>query len=159
MKAWWQSLNTRERRLVTIAAALLAMIFLWLLIWKPLARHYTFLQQDLQVARDANQQMQQQRGEILSARGASPDAVPLSSENLYSAVTNLLKQHQLDGEGSSSDSQERDKVRIKLTGKPFDALARFLDQMEHQYAAHVSSMTLKPAKESGLIDAEILLQR
>jgi type II secretory pathway component PulM len=140
-----------------VAATLLAAMLLWLAVWKPLAGHYRFLQQDLQIAREASQQMQQQRGKVLQTRASSPAAV--SNENLYSAVTKLLKQQQLDGEGSSLNDEEGDKVRIKLTGKPFDGLVRFLDQVERDYAAHAVSMTLKPAKDSGLIDAEILLQR
>lgn len=159
MNTWWQNLNSRERRLVVLAGSLLAIALLWVLVGKPLASRYKLLQQDVQTALELNQQMQQQRGEIEQLRGAASTTPNLSDENLYSAVNKLLKQHQLDGEGTSADEKDNNQVSLKLDGKPFDTLIRFLAQLENEYAAHTTSMTLKPTDKSGMVDAEILLQR
>lgn len=159
MNAWWQGLNKRERNLVLVAAALVVLALGWMLVWKPLAQYKAFLQQDLQDAQEVRLQLQQQRAEILKLRGESSDQPVTAGSSLYTTVLGLLKQHQLDGEGTSSEEKDRDTVTLKLENKPFDPLIRLLAQVESRFAAHATSMTLKPAKEAGLVDAQITLQR
>lgn len=159
MKSWWQNLNKRERNLVLLAAILASIALAWTLVWKPLARYHTFLQQDLQDARDIRAQMQQQRTAIARLQSSPDQQQPAQGGSLDSTVNHLLKQHQLDGAGTSSEEQDRDTVALKLDGKPFDNLIRFLAQMESQHATHATSMTLKPAEATGLVDAQITLQR
>lgn len=158
MNVWWQSLNAREKRLTAAAMGLLALLLVWLLVVKPLIKRQQLFQQDLANAQTINQTLNSQRANILQSRGKGA-APPNSNTNLYSAVAETLKQHQLDGEGTSSEEKEQNNVRIKLDGKPFDALMRFLDQMEREHAALTSSMTIKATGKGGLADAEIVLQR
>lgn len=160
MNAWWQGLNKRERNLVLTAAAFALLALGWMLIWKPLAQYKTFLKQDLQEAQEVHLQMQQQRAEILKLRGESNNNQPATnSGSLYTGVLSLMKQHRLDGDGASSEERDRDTVTIKLENKPFDSLVRLLAQAESRFAAHATSMSLKPAKAAGLVDAQITLQR
>lgn len=156
MNAWWQSLSTREKRLTAVAIGLLALLLVWLLVVKPLIKRQQLFQQDLANAKTINQTLHSQRANILQARGKS--TTPANS-NLYSVVASTLKQYQLDGEGTSSEEKEQNNVLIKLNGKPFDTLMRFLDQMEREHAALTSSITIKATGKAGLVDAEIVLQR
>ena len=157
MKVWWQNLNERERLWVTLAGVLVAAMLLWLTLGKALLGHYQLLQHDLTTAREVQQKMQQQRDTIMQARGKP--AVAASGENLYAAVAGLLAQYQLDGAGSNSQEKDENAVGLTLTGKPFDAVIRFLAHLEREYGAYVVSMTLKPTDKGGLVDAEIQLKR
>lgn len=159
MKAWWNNLNQRERGLVMIAALLVMLALLWMLIGKPLYNHHRLLQQDLADAQAIQQQLQQQRSDIMKLRGGGTSQPVTSNGSLHSAVIDALKQFQLDGEGSSSEGKTRDSVTMKMENKPFDALARFLSHMDTRYAARVTRMTLKPADKTGAVDAEITLER
>ena len=157
MNVWWQNLNGRERLWVMLAGGLIAAMLLWLTLGKALLGHYQLLQHDLTTARDVQQKMQQQRDTIMQAHGKP--AVSASAENLYTAVTALLVQYQLDGTGSNSQEKDENTVSLTLTGKPFDAVVRFLAQLEREYGAYAVSMTLKPTDKGGLVDAEIQLKR
>lgn len=158
MKAWWSNLNQRERRLVISAALLVGLSLLWMLAVKPFINHRRLLQQDLADAQAIYQQMQQQRPEIIKLRGGN--TVPSDRDgSLHSAVIATLKQFQLDGEGTSSEEKAKDSVTLKLEGKPFDALARFLSQMDARHAARATRLTLEPADKVGTVDADITLER
>lgn len=159
MNAWWQGLNKRERNLVLAAVAFVLLALGWMLVWKPLAQYKTYLKQDLQEAQEVHLQMQQQRAEILKLHGESTNQPVANSGSLYTGVLSLMKQYRLDGEGASSEERDSDTVTLKLESKPFDALIRLLAQAESRFAAHATSMTLKPTKEAGLVDAQITLQR
>lgn len=159
MKAWWQSLAARERQLVSAGAILIGLTLLWLFIWKPLANHHQLLQQDLADAQAANLEMQSRRTEILSLRGASPAAAATAGGSLHTAVIAALKQYQLDGEGTTSEEKDKNSVNLKLEGKPFDALAQFLAQVETQHAALATRITMKPSAKTGTVDAQITLER
>lgn len=159
MKAWWQSLAASERRLVTWGAILISLTMLWLFIWKPLNSHHQLLQQDLQDAQDAHEEMQQRRTEILALRGASAGSPSAASGSLHTTVIAALKQFQLDGAGTTSEEKDKKTVTLKLEAKPFDTLAQFLATMETQHAANTTAMTLKPAGKPGTVDAQITLER
>jgi general secretion pathway protein M len=159
MNAWWQNLPPRERRLVIGGAILIGLTILWLFIWKPLANRHQLLQQDLQDAQATYLQMQQQRTAILAAQGKSGTQPANTGGSLHGNVITEIKQYQLDGAGTSTEEKDKDTVILKLEGKPFDPLAQFLARMESSYAARPSRMTLKPAKGTGTVDAEITLER
>lgn len=149
----------RERRLVIIGAILIGLTLVWLFIWKPLASRHQLLQQDLQDAQATRLQMQQQRTTLLTAQGTTGNQPANTGGSLHSNVINELKQFQLDGTGTGTEEKDKDTVILKLEGKPFDPLAQFLATMETRYAARTSRMTLKPAKDTGTVDAEITLER
>jgi general secretion pathway protein M len=159
MNTWWQGLNAREKQLVSLAGILLVVALLWLLIGKPIVAHHALLQQDLADAQDANTQMQQQRATIAALQSASPAAAANTTGSLHTGLINTLKQFQLDGAGTSTEEKDKDTVILKLESKSFDALAQCLAQMESQFAARATSMSLKPAAKSGTVDAEITLKR
>lgn len=159
MKAWWQNLAARERQLVMLGAGLIGLTLLWLLVWKPLASHHRLLQQDLADAQTANADMQSRRAEILSLRGAGTPNPVVTGGSLHTAVIETLKQYQLDGEGTTSEENDKNTVNLKLEGKPFDALVQFLASVETQQAAHATRLTLKPAAKPGTVDAQITLER
>ncbi len=158
MNAWWQGLNKRERNLVIATAVFTLLALGWMLIWKPLAQYKTLLKMDIEDAQETHLLMQQQRAEILKLRNAGNNQ-PTTAGSLYTGILGLLKQNKLDGEGASSEEKNRDTVTLKLEDKSFDSLVRLLSQAERRFAAHASSMTLKPAKEAGLVDAQITLER
>lgn len=161
MKSWWLSLNTREKRLVLIAAALLGITLLWLVVGKPLMNQHQLVQQDLEDALAINRDMQQQRPAILAMQGnpSAGGAAVQTGGSLHSAVIATLKRYQLDGTGTSTEEKDKDSVTLKLEGKPFNPLAQCLAQLESQYAAYATSMSLKPGKTTGTVDAEITLER
>lgn len=158
MNAWWQNLNTRERRLVRFGMTLVGITLLWLLIWKPLSNHRQLLQQDVEDARAANSEMQARRAEILALR-TNGNAAPTTSGSLHTAVISTLERLQLDGDGTSSAETDKNTVTLKLEGKPFDALAQFLAAIESEQAAQTTRLTLKPAAQPGTVDAEVTLER
>lgn len=161
MKTWWFSLNAREKRLVLIVASLLGVAMLWLLVGKPLVNYHQLVQQDLEDALAINRDMQQQRSSIVALQGnASAGGQALQTGgSLHSAVIATLKRYQLDGAGTSTEEKDKNSVTLKLEGKPFNPLAQCLAQLESQYAAFATTMSLKPGKTTGTVDADITLER
>ena len=163
MKAWWQSLNLREKRLVGAAGGLVFIALLWTLVWKPLLKHHQLLQEDLQDAMSINAELQQQRAAVFALRnggGGDNETAPANTTvNLHSAVITLLKRFQLDGAGTSTEEKDKNTVLLKLDSKSFDALAQFLINAERQYAAYAVSMDLTPTAKSGTVNANITLKR
>lgn len=159
MNAWWQNLNTREKRLVILAAVLLGTALLWLVVAKPLLQHNQLLKQDIEDARGIQAQLQKQAGQIsqLNRNGAAKQQT--FSGSLHNQVIKTLKQHQLDGSGTSSESNGADSVTLKLEAKPFDALIQALAQLEGRYAIRITRMKLEPADKTGTVDADITLER
>lgn len=159
MKAWWNTLNTRERRLVLLAALLASLTALWLLVGKPLLAHRQSLQQDLEAARAIHGELQARRTEILSLRQGEGTAANSNTGSLHSGIIATLARFQLDGTGTRSEETDKNTVNLKLENKPFDALAQFLAAVTTEQAARITYMTLKPASRPGTVDAELTLQR
>jgi len=75
--AWWQGLAERERRMLAVGAAVVALLLGWSFVWYPLAQARDSLQQRVARERTDLAWMQQTAGEFAALRSKGARAVVL----------------------------------------------------------------------------------
>jgi general secretion pathway protein M len=152
----WNNLAARERRMIAAGGVLLAIVFLYVLLWLPLQKDLARLR--VAVPRDQTQ-LERMRalaeavGPLRGKRGTrSAGATPLSivdamltAKNLRSYVTHL------EADGSSS-------VRMSLDGVPFNTLVNLLTELQETRQLVVDSATLDAQVKPGLVNANLRLR-
>jgi len=159
IRAWWDGLQQRERRVLGSGALLAAAMLGWALLWYPLSH----ARQDL-VARVARQHddlawMRQALAETrdLRAQGARGRAdrqgkslLALADVSARGAgLTGALKRVEPAGSGS---------VRISLEVADFDALMTWLDALARDYGVQVSDFSTDKVEGLGLVNARVTLE-
>ena len=155
VQAWWTSLAERERRVLGGGAVALGLILLYSAVWDPLTTAREQRRLDLQDARAVALQLEQLAGAAPRSTGAPAGA----GQSLLAIVDQSHKASTI-GKPPSRLQPEGDKaVRIWLEDVPFDALVRWLGELQSRYGVRVDAASIQRESGPGLVTATLTLAR
>lgn len=158
MKQWFLSRSTRERLLLTLAAAGLSLLMLYLLIWEPLSTAITRQQAHAVKQRDTLAWMQQAATEVRTLRArATTDAD--SSVSLLTLVDRTARQAGIRERVRQLKPTQDDVLQLWMEQVSFDTLIEWLGALEARHAVSVRSATIEQREHNGLVDVRINLGR
>ena len=154
LKEWFAALAPREQRIVAAGSIVGGIIVLYSAVWDPLVKAHLGRELALSQSRSLAQR--------LETVGAAVQRAPRNAVNrggsLISVVdqasrSNALgKQPRLQPEGDS-------EVRLSVDAISFDALVRWLADLETRYGVQVQSAEIEKQDAPGVVDARISLVR
>jgi len=156
LRAWYLSLQERERRVLLAGAAALTVMLLYAALLHPYFSSRQRLQQDIADQRDLIAWMRPAAAQIQSLRGQQPSGMP-AGQSLLAVVDKsasdagfgaALKQIQTGNDGS---------VRVQMQGVGFDSLVRWLGSLQQRYGITVRDMTAQRSTSPGDVDAGFTL--
>lgn len=151
--AIWQRMSTRERRMVTAAAALVFGAIAWVALWSPMTADTARLARDVPRTEALATEARAQAGDIASlARTPAPSRAP----NPLPAVERVLAERNLRAAVTSLDFSEG-RVRMTFAMVRFDALPALVDALTRGAGLVPSDVTLQPRVEPGFVRAEFVL--
>jgi general secretion pathway protein M len=155
LRDWLDNLAPRERRLVYVAAALLAIALLYFLVVMPLkgmnAKHAA------RVERKSGDLawMQQVAPQVMAAAAGGGGA--RTGESLVVLVDRTGREAGLGNAlRDQSPSGERG-LRLRLEAAPFDVLVTWLAVLQQQHGVSVEAATIDAAGAPGLVNASLTL--
>jgi general secretion pathway protein M len=156
-RAWWATLAEREQRVVSAGAIALALILSYLLVWDPLATARREREAALADARALATLLQTLAAEKQGNRGT---AAPIGGNQSLLAVVDQSRRTSAVTKPPSRLQPEGDAtVRLWLEDVPFDALLRWLADLQNRYGVRVDSAEIERESGPGLVNARITLMR
>jgi general secretion pathway protein M len=155
-RAWWASLAERERRVLGAGAVALGLIVLYTAAWDPLATARQRRALDLQSARALAVQLESLAG--VAGRGGAP-AIQGKDQSLLAVVDQSRKASALTKPPSRLQPEGDNTVRIWLEDVPFDALVRWLGDLQTRYGVRVEAADIERESGPGLVNARLTLMR
>lgn len=159
MNSWWQGLNPRERTLVSLAgaAALLALLFLWVV--EPLQLRHTRLQDELTGQTRALEILHRLGGEATALREGGPARGRLAEGQTLLALLNASA-----GARGISSAIERivpngpTEASIVMRGVPFDTLVAWLIEIRAQSGVEAQRLVVDgDGSKPGRVNASLTL--
>ncbi len=155
LAVWFESLQPRERRFLTVGAIAAAIILLLglLALDRGVARaqtHLTHREQDLAWMRSIAPQ--------LEAAGPPAASRPASQQSLIVVVDAAAREVGLASSLSSSEPSGNDGLQVRLEKAPFDTLVGWLARLSEQHGIRVQSATIESAGAPGVVNAGLVLQ-
>jgi len=154
MRAWYANLAERERRVVTLGAAV-GVVLVLLAIILPLNRNIaqarqriTTKQGDLAFIQDAAPQL----------AAAGPGGAVATGESLVVLIDTSARESGIGKSLSSSQATADKGLRIRLENVPFDALVAWLARLSQSHGVRVESAEIEAAAETGHVNAGLLLK-
>ena len=150
MKAWWYDLSQRERLLIMAAGALAGILFVSLLMVRPLAQWRADAGDRAAAARDGYELVASAAAVGSPDAGAAPRAnVPLRQSITSSAVEAQIELVRI---GAVSNGQ------IEVQPQPVEGerMFRWLGALENQYGVKVVFADISRA-EGGAVNAQVLV--
>ena len=154
MKAWFFGLQTRERWIIGVGAAVAAAIILWGFAVRPLRAEVIALRS----AVDTKQRLIVDVARIEVAQPASVVGNRQGADQaLQVVITNTAATHGLGQPRTRADGPS--SVDVTLQGVPFDAVMAWLVALHDTYGVDVESTSFSNAREPGLVNGQVSLHR
>lgn len=156
LRAAWSGLAERERRVVGAGGVALGLILVYLLVWEPLATARQQRELGLQAARALAVQLEELAA---SAGRAGRTAIQGKDQSLLAVVDQSRKASALTKPPSRLQPEGDATVRIWLEDVPFDALVRWLGDLQTRYGVRVDNADIERESGPGLVNARLTLMR
>jgi general secretion pathway protein M len=151
----FDELAPREKRLVYLAAGLVALAAVYLIVVMPL---HAFT---ARAAARVNQKsadlawMQQAAPQVMAASAAGGSAG--SGESLVVLVDRTAREAGLGGSVRDQSPNGDNGLRLRLEGAPFDVLITWLVALQQQHGVSVEAANVDAASAPGLVNASLTL--
>jgi type II secretory pathway component PulM len=155
MRAWYENLAERERRMVLLGGVA-AVVLLVLAVVLPLNRNIAQAQQRITV-KQGDLSFIQSAVPQLAAAGPGPGAVA-TNENLVVLVDSSAREGGL-GKSLASTQPTGDKaLRVRFERAPFDGIMAWLARISQNHGIRVETAEFEFAGEAGLVNAGLVLK-
>lgn len=158
-RAWWGGLAPREQRVLGAGAAVAALALLYLAVVEPVAKARRDRVQALEDARSLAAMLESLAVEVQRHRGAGGGATLGANQSLLSIVDQSRRASSLTKPPSRLQPEGDGIVRIWLEDVPFDALLRWLADLQLRYGVRVDTADIERESGPGLVNARITLVR
>lgn len=158
LREWFEALEPRERALVSLAAALLVVVIIYLAGLKPLLD---------QTARSAAQVADQQQlldelSQLAARRGPQQGAaadVQGSDQSLVLVVDRSTRSQGLAAYLKRNQPDGADSIRLRFEDAPFDNLLGWLVELESRYGIAAVAANIDRSPASGRVNCNLVLSR
>jgi general secretion pathway protein M len=152
MRAWYQGLNPRERRIVAGGAVALLLLVLVGGLLLPLQSALSTATGRAAAKREDLEWMRLNAPEIIAAGSqlpadsGDPPVVLVDRVGHEAGLADSLRGTQPSGSAG---------VRVQLEGAPFDTLVTWLATLERRYGLAIESITVDRAAKTGVVNASV----
>jgi len=154
MRAWFDSLQQRERWIAIVGAFAAFVIIMWALVLRPLGNQSA----TLRTAVDTKQRLLVDLGRLEGAQApAAGSAVQGQGQTLVVIVDNTAQAHGLTL--SRTRPNGPNGIDVTFQGASFDVLVAWLTTLQGSYAVDVESASLSSARVQGLVNGQLSLHR
>jgi general secretion pathway protein M len=158
MRAWFDSLEARERMMVAAGSALLVLFLLYVLVWSPIHSGYDALRNNVEEQRATAMWMQESAQALASLkRNSGKAAQGLGGKSLLSVADSTARAGGLGPALKRVEPEGSDSVRVWLDGAPFDVLVKWLGTLS-TLGVSTESATLERGEATGRVNARLTLQ-
>lgn len=159
LRARFEALQPREQLLVAAAGLMLALFLVYLALWQPFALARAHRADELSAARALAARIEQIGAQAQAGRPAGGAPVVGNDVSLLAAVDQASKDGVL-GKPLSRINPDGDKqVRVWIDDVPFDALLRWIDDLQTRYAVHIDNVAVERRPAPGVVSARLSLTR
>ena len=155
MRAWFDNLSERDRKIVTYGGAVvLVLVLLGIII--PLNRNIAIARERVTRKQGDLQFIQSVAPQLAAASPASGGAA--TAESLVVLIDSSARESGL-GKSLTNSQPTGDKgLRVRLDRVGFDAMVAWLARLSQQHGVRVESAEIESAGETGLVNAGLVLK-
>ncbi len=159
MRARWNALAERERRMLVAGSAILVLLLGWALIWHPLALARERLAADVASDRDALAWMRAAQQQA-SAPGADADhaSADRQGKSLLALTDASARSAGLASALKRVEPVGTHSVRVNFEAANFDALIGWIESLSRDYGVQATDFSADRAEGNGMVNARVTLE-
>lgn len=160
MSNWWAGLAPRERVILLVGMGVLSLLVIWLLIVEPVMNKRAELRQEVMQLTADYTWMQQAALEVRRRAGMQQDGQLAAGAAGGSVLTLIEVSASAAGIKASMErvQPEDEGARLWFDAVAFDALVRWLAELEERQGLLVSQLAVDAGAEPGMVSARVLVE-
>ena len=157
MKDWYNKLEPRERKFLIAGGTALIIAFLYFIMWQPFVKKLERLEKSTQEQQKLVTWMKARAVEVKQLRQASgPVANIPKGRSLLGVIDKTTKARRLDTAVKRVKPEGDSKARVWLESADFNAIIRWIEELQRQQGVKVVNAVVDRTKEPGKVDARII---
>lgn len=152
----WNSLQPRERLIVGVGAVILLALLGYGIVWAPVQRDLTNLRINVPKQRTQLALMRVQAKQVAQLRGSAPTKI--ASGNLLTKLEQSAQNRGLRENITRMEPDETNAVRLSMDSVGFNALLRWLKELQTQNGIRPETATITAQSNPGLVNARLLMR-
>ncbi len=159
MRDWFESLEQRERLIVTVGAFVVLIAVIYTLIWQPLQSAHAERTQSIETWQRSLTQLRTLQA--MGATNASTRPVAVTSQAPLVVVDQTLRARSLDRALKRSQPTSSNGIRVEFEGVVFDDAVTWLGELSVQHSMHVTQGSISNTQLTGpgRVNATFTLER
>ncbi len=159
MKDWFNTLNPRERNLVTYGSLIAGLLILGLFIVQPLLDNNKKLTKIIDSKNTSLKIMQKQSAQVKQLQQQATKPEQTNNQNPQQIIEKALQTLRLKPALERMQSQGANGVNVVLKNANADRTMRLIANLENKFGLIISNLTINThKKEAGLIDVRLTVK-
>lgn len=159
LRARFEALQPREQLIVAVGGVVVLLAVIYLGLWQPFVLARTHRAEELESARTLASRIEQigALAQVVHPAGGAPVVGPEVS--LLSAVDQASKDGILGKPLSRINPDGENQVRVWIDDVPFDAVLRWMDDLQTRYAVRIDNVAIERRPAPGVVSVRLSLKR
>lgn len=154
MKAYWQQLEEKDKKLVSILGVTVLIAIVYWFIWQPLVDDIAKTKRQITAQSNTLAEVKSIGQKIVNLQGGS--STKRTSGSLNQIVNRSAKLYSVKIERMQTKS---DSLQLWLTDMPFDSLLGWIDNLEQQHGVVTENLDISATDISGMVKVRRLQLR
>ncbi|MGI3130038.1 type II secretion system protein GspM [Halopseudomonas pachastrellae] len=159
MKAWWAGLAARERLILMVGGAVLALIVFWIAIWEPLVQGRSALRAEVARLSAEAVWMDQVADDVRRRARLAPASTSVPAQGSVLTLIEVSANAAGLRQALSRVQPEGAGARLSFDQVGFDPLMSWLADLESRQGLQVTQLSIDVGEAPGQVAARILLER
>lgn len=158
MKAWLASRTPRERQILVVGAAFLLLVLLYGAVLHPFYAGLARLRQTAAEQQALLHWMHGAADEVQALRRSGLASAPAAGGSILSVVDKAARRERLENAVRSVDPDNAGGVRVALEGASFDAVVRWLGDLQRHAGLSITAASFEATGVPGQVNGRVVLK-
>jgi general secretion pathway protein M len=159
LKEWFASLQARERLAVSVAAALISVMVIYVLGLAPIFRSVNAMEQSVATKKADLAWMRSNTSELQMLVMSQPQLAAPTGESLVVLIGRTAREAGLEQALTNQTPNGQTGIRVSLQDAAFDMLMVWLNGLQSSYGVTIESASINRAAQPGLVNVSLELNR
>ncbi len=158
LRAWYEGLMPRERRLVVAGSVVLLLLILYLAVVSPISAAHAQLMRDVHAKRQLLAYINNAAPRLEAQSSGATGHLP-PGQSVFAALSSAIQSSPISSAVQRLEQTGDGGVRLSLSGVRFDDLARWLSSIQNQDGIVATRANIEQAANPGAVNATLTLKQ
>lgn len=159
LNLWYNSLPQREKLLVIITSAFLAITLFYLVVWEPIYKGLEKQQQQYSTQLGVINWMQKASEEVKTLKRSGAKTINSGNQPVSLIIDKSAKISGLKNNLGKLESSGKEGARVTLDTASFNQMLIWLNNLEVQHGVTVTSANIERDEQAGTVNARLTFSR